>query len=1049
MGQLRESGITFHDNPTNIALMKDGKTIAHARRSRNLFILDLATPGKIMKVNHDVITLKHTYQTMALRGRGRATHLVSKNRRIRIWHRRLGHASNARVIRAAALVNGIDLYGAKYDPSEVFVDSEESEHDTSEEDNTAEDVNVVDESEQHDTDTAVAALTFQTSAIDPALDSTLETSAIDPDLEKLCTTCVASKSTRTVKRHKSMTPASEKLEEVHADLWGPHEPPSRSGNVYAAILMCERTRKTWILYLRSKDEFIDAFQTWLPRVEAESGCKMKALRADGGGEFISTKLKEFCEKQGINIKYATPYLHEENGLAERGWRTLVTMKDSLLIDSGLPNDFWAEAMETSNYLRNRLPTKSRGHGELIPEEEWTNRKQNLSHVRIFGSLVLVDIPHEKRSKSDFRKAWEGILIGYSPDTTKHFRVWAPQTRQVIIASEPHIDETEQGAKLLIQWPVETVANANTKKRKAPAGEPKPRGRPRKVIPPEIVQDRREPTLEQVNTNDDTEATTLQELAMSISEASSKIHEPTSYEEAISDLIHGRQWKDAVEEELYNLESHHTWEFEELPQDRKPIGSKWVFKVKYNPDGSVARFKARLVAQGFSQVPGIDFTETFAPTVRRESLRIYLAICALLGLIIHQVDIVGAYLESLLDDNEFPIYMKPPPGIERMRKGLYCRLLRSLYGLKQSGRLWNQNVIAFYKRIGFRPLNADPSILILQRGKEITIVSIYVDDFLLASNSMPALENLKESLAIEYEMKDLGEVKTIIGWQITRDLATRTIKVSQSAYIRDLLEEENLTDCNAPTIPMKAGSSIEMSEPDDYDEADLGDYQRLIGKLMYLACGTRPDIAFVVGRLSKHNADPRKGHLRAAKRVVRYLKGTIHLELVYGQRPDGSSPTVPAPYGLIGYGDSNFAGDPEDRKSVMGYCFFLNGGVVSWSSKKQRTVSTSTTEAEYIAIGHAAREGIWIKRFINELQLEITGLSLKGDNEASLNLTKNPESQHRTKHIDVQHHYVRELVNDKELKIEWVPSAMMLADGMTKALTIDLFKKHRALLGLVQ
>ena len=230
---------------------------------------------------------------------------------------------------------------------------------------------------------------------------------------------------------------------------------------------------------------------------------MKALRADGGGEFISTKLKEFCETQGINIKYATPYLHEENGLAERGWRTLVTMKDSLLIDSGLPNDFWAEAMETSNYLRNRLPTRSRSHRELIPEEAWTNRRQNLSHIRIFGSLVLVDIPHKKRSKSDFQKAWEGILIGYNTDTTKHFRVWAPQTRQVIIASEPHINETKQGAKLLIQWPVETATSVSTKKRKAPAGEPKPRGRPRKVVPPEVVQDHPD-TVEQTYTNNNAE-----------------------------------------------------------------------------------------------------------------------------------------------------------------------------------------------------------------------------------------------------------------------------------------------------------------------------------------------------------------------------------------------------------------------------------------------------------------------------------------------------------------------------------------------------------------
>ena len=239
-----------------------------------------------------------------------------------------------------------------------------------------------------------------------------------------------------------MSAANEKLEEVHADLWGPHDPPSQSGSTYAVILLCEHTRKSWTLYLRSKDEFVDAFQIWLPRVEAESNCKMKALRAVGGGEFISATLKEFCSQRGIAIKYAPPYLHEEKGLAERGWKTLATMKDSLLIDSGFPDSFWAEAMETSNYLQNRLSTRSRNHGELILEETWTGKRQNLAHVRIFGSLVLVDIPPEKRSKSDFRKAWEGILIGYSNNTTKHFRVWAPKTRQVIMASEPYIDESE-------------------------------------------------------------------------------------------------------------------------------------------------------------------------------------------------------------------------------------------------------------------------------------------------------------------------------------------------------------------------------------------------------------------------------------------------------------------------------------------------------------------------------------------------------------------------------------------------------------------------------
>lgn len=254
----------------------------------------------------------------------------------------------------------------------------------------------------------------------------------------------------------------------------------------------------------------------------------------------------------------------------------------------------------------------------------------------------------------------------------------------------------------------------------------------------------------------------------MTETSSKIYEPKTYNETVKDPIHGRQWREAIEEELQNLENHQTWVYDKLPPSRKAIGSKWVFKVKYNPDGSVARFKARLVAQVFLQVQGIDFVETFAPTVRRESLRIYLAICLSLNLFIHQVDIVGAYLESLLNDNEFPIFIKLPPGMHELRQiqeGLLCRLMRSLYGLKQSGRLWNQNVIAFYKSIGFIQLNGDPSILTRKSadGTEFSIVSVYVVDFLLASNTMGTLESLKQLLAKEYNMKDMGKVKTIIGW----------------------------------------------------------------------------------------------------------------------------------------------------------------------------------------------------------------------------------------------------------------------------------------------
>ncbi len=291
---------------------------------------------------------------MAITGRGRPTHLVSQNKRIRLWHRRLVHISNARVVRVSKLVDGISLDqdDKEYNPAKVFIDSDDSD---------ASDCSNQEES-------PIQLLVESVAEVTPR--ATVQQTRIKDleDLDKLCTLCVGSKSTRVVIQNKSMTATISKLEEIYADFWGPHDPPSQSGSIYVAILMCEYTRKTWTLYLRGKDDFVDAFQAWLPRVEAESGCSMKLLRADGGGEFISKKLRSICKKRSIVIRYAAPYVHKENRLAERGWRTIVIMKDSMLIDSGLSNDFWAEAIETANYLRNRLPTRSKSHGEIISEE---------------------------------------------------------------------------------------------------------------------------------------------------------------------------------------------------------------------------------------------------------------------------------------------------------------------------------------------------------------------------------------------------------------------------------------------------------------------------------------------------------------------------------------------------------------------------------------------------------------------------------------------------------------------------------------------------------
>lgn len=323
-----------------MVLKQGGNVIGAATKKKNLFVLDIRSPSN---------------KAMLVKGRGRPTYLLSKNPQIRLWHHRLGYASNARVIEALKLTDGIDIT--------IEDDQQRSEGcfpSDSEKDNK-------DNSLEPSLDSIDIVPTSTTTLLNKM------TSTIDHDdsVEQLCNPCIESKHIKIV-RHKRMTPTTRKLQEIHADLWGLHDPPSLSKRTYVGLLLDEFTRKSWVLVLRSKDEFFDVFKLWLPRAEA-CGEKLGYLQTDGRGEFIRAALKSFCEDRNITIGYVVPYMHKENGIAGRCWRTLAIMKDSLLIDSGLPVNFWAEAMDTTNYLRNRLPTR-RNSVIVIPEEAWTNTR---------------------------------------------------------------------------------------------------------------------------------------------------------------------------------------------------------------------------------------------------------------------------------------------------------------------------------------------------------------------------------------------------------------------------------------------------------------------------------------------------------------------------------------------------------------------------------------------------------------------------------------------------------------------------------------------------
>jgi hypothetical protein len=501
-----------------------------------------------------------------------------------------------------------------------------------------------------------------------------------------------------------------------------------------------------------------------------------------------------------------------------------------------------------------------------------------------------------------------------------------------------------------------------------------------------------------------------------------------------------EWKEAMREEIEMMKEKGTYELVELPKNREAIGSKWTYVKKVDDQGRVSRYKARLVALGCSQIPGVDFTETFAPVVRLESVRAALAIAAVEDLEIIQMDIRGAYLNGELKEE---IYMRQPPGFED-GTGRVWRLLKTIYGLKQSGREWNREFDRKLTSIQLIKTAVDHCVYFRERDDERTWVTVWVDDLLILSTSRQEAEKTRAEIEGLFETKDLGEPRKIIGIEIARDRDAGTITLSQRHYIESLLAKYGLTDAKPLATPMDPNVTL-RKVPADAPEApaDLrGQYQSMIGGLMYAAICTRPDIAYAVTTLSQYSSNPGPEHWSACKRVFRYLSGTRSYGLVYGNtRDDGVIST--------GYSDADYAANPDDRKSISGYAFMLGGAAYAWSSKKQTTVATSSTEAEYTALAHATRFAIWSRYLLDEMGcLQNNPTVIHEDNQAALALARDPQFHARSKHFDVQNHFVREKIENGIIEPVYCTTEDQLADIFTKPLARPKHDKFTRALGLL-
>ncbi|GJT50735.1 ribonuclease H-like domain-containing protein [Tanacetum coccineum] len=471
------------------------------------------------------------------------------------------------------------------------------------------------------------------------------------------------------------------------------------------------------------------------------------------------------------------------------------------------------------------------------------------------------------------------------------------------------------------------------------------------------------------------------------------------------------WCNAMYDEYNALVKNGTWILVPRPSDVNLVRSMWLFKHKFHADGTLSRYKARLVANGSNQQHGVDFDETFSPVVKPATIRTVLSLAVSRQWLIHQLDVKNAFLNGDLSET---VYMHQPPGfVDSRYPNHVCLLQRSLYGLKQAPRAWFQRFAGYATRAGFSPSRCDSSLFIYTQGSQVAYLLIYVDDIILTASSPVLLQQIVDSLHKEFDMTDLGALNYFLGISTVRH--PTGLFLYQKKYARQLLERAHMVNCNPSRTPIGTDSKL---GPDGVPVRDPTLYLSLAGGLQYLIF-TRPDLSYAVQQVCLYMHDPREPHFAALKCIMRYVQGTLELGLqLYAS----------ATTSLVGYTDADWAGCPSTRRSTSGYCVFLGDNLLSWSAKRQHTISRSSAEAEYRGVANVVAETAWIRNLLRELHSPLlTATLVYCDNVSAVYMSANPVQHQRTKHIEIDIHFVRDMVKAGHVRVLHVPSSFQYAN----------------------
>ena len=503
-----------------------------------------------------------------------------------------------------------------------------------------------------------------------------------------------------------------------------------------------------------------------------------------------------------------------------------------------------------------------------------------------------------------------------------------------------------------------------------------------------------------------------------------IVEPSNYDDAVNDPDYGVEWLKASKGEEQALRENKVFEevdIDSLPAGTRIVSGRWVYKVKPAEDGSVAVFKARIVARGNETKKGVHFDDTFAPTANSKSIKLLLAIAVTLGLHLRGADFKTAFLNAVRGEDDKKIYFRPPKGVT-IGKGKVWLLLKALYGCKDSPRLWHKMLVKFLKNLGFTQSNGDPCLLFKIGKGEYTIMTLVVDDVLMATKTKQHADDLIKAFKKKFKIKDLGKPAYTIGIHIRYDRQKKQLKLNQELYLKTAGRKYGLHKSRKISTPADRGLQLQQDMgTEDCDE----DYRGIIGSLMYMI-HTRPDVAAIVSSLARYNDKAQHGHWLAARRVLQYLFHSRGKYLIF-------NPKISPGKELVVYSDSSWANCPDTSRSRSGYICFFNECAVSWHSSMQKSVALSSCHAEYIALAEAIKEALWLKNLLKELHFPQGPVTVYVDNKGALQLAQHHMLRPRSKFISMRHHWIREKVKSKEVEVVYVPSHLNKADMFTKNL----------------